>query len=138
MKNLLLIYIMLISTIGPSIVIAVAGVRSLQGIARNPYAAPKILLAMLMCFLFGESIAVISLFTIWNLANIQTVVLIFITLISTLGPSLVIAFVGGASIQALARNPFAAGKIMISMLFAFLFAEAVSVISLLTVWNLAR
>ena len=48
----------------------------------------------------------------------------------------VIAAVGYASVQALGRNPAAAPKILISMILAFIFAEAIAILGLLVVYNL--
>lgn len=67
MKHIILLFIMLISTMGPSIVIAVVGYAAVQGLTRNPAASPKILITMLLSFVFAESIAIISLLTIFNL-----------------------------------------------------------------------
>jgi F0F1-type ATP synthase membrane subunit c/vacuolar-type H+-ATPase subunit K len=63
-----------------------------------------------------------------------TVVLIL--MICTLGPAFVIAVIGYASIQALARNPSASAKIQTSMIMAFVFAEAIAVISILVIFQL--
>jgi len=57
-------------------------------------------------------------------------------LISTLGPSGVIAAVGYSSVRALGRNPSAAPKILLAMIFAFVFAEAIAIIGLLVIYNL--
>lgn len=65
----------------------------------------------------------------------KILVLIFIMLISSLGPSIVIALVGYASVQGLSRNPSASSKILITMILAFIFAEAIAIISLLAVLN---
>lgn len=62
--------------------------------------------------------------------------IILVLIVSTLGPSFVIAAVGYASVQALGRNPSAAPKIQTSMLLAFVFAEAIAIISLLVVFQL--
>lgn len=66
----------------------------------------------------------------------RNVTVILIMLISTLGPSAVIAAVGYASVRALGRNPSAAPKILISMVLAFVFAEAIAILGLLIVYNL--
>ena len=66
----------------------------------------------------------------------KTFTIILILLISTLGPSAVIAAVGYSGVRALGRNPTAAPKILISMILAFLFAEAIAIIGLLVVYNL--
>lgn len=67
MKNFTIILIMLISTLGPSVVIAAVGFSSVRALGRNPSAAPKILLAMILAFLFAESIAIIGLLIVYNL-----------------------------------------------------------------------
>jgi F-type H+-transporting ATPase subunit c len=61
-----------------------------------------------------------------------------IMFLSTLGPALVIAMVGKAAVLALGRNPSAAPKIMMSMITAFIFAEAIAIVALLVVYNLFR
>lgn len=67
MKNITLIFIMLISTLGPSIVIALVGYASVNGLSRNPSASAKILITMILAFIFAEAIAIISLLTVFNL-----------------------------------------------------------------------
>jgi len=67
MRVISLIFIMFISTLGPSIVIAVVGYASVKGLSRNPSASPKILITMILSFIFAESIAIISLLTVLNL-----------------------------------------------------------------------
>ena len=64
----------------------------------------------------------------WNLA--------LILILATLGPSLVIAVVGYASIKALSRNPAAAPKIQTSMVLAFIFATAIAILALLILFHL--
>ncbi|MDD5128476.1 MAG: hypothetical protein PHC37_05735 [Candidatus Omnitrophica bacterium] len=67
MKNLTIILIMLISTLGPSAVIAAVGFSGVKAIGRNPSAAPKILISMVLAFIFAEAIAVIGLLVVYNL-----------------------------------------------------------------------
>ena len=62
------------------------------------------------------------------------VVLIFV--IAVLGPSLIMAAGGYASIQALGRNPSAAPKIFTAMIILLLFGAAISVIALLVLFQL--
>jgi len=62
------------------------------------------------------------------------VVLIF--MIAVLGPSLIMAAGGYASIQALGRNPSAAPKIFTAMIILLLFGAAISVIGLLVLFQL--
>jgi len=61
-----------------------------------------------------------------------------IMFLCTLGPSLIIATVGYAAIRALGRNPAAAPKILVALMFAFLFAEGIAVIALVMVYNLFK
>ncbi len=69
MDTITLIFIMLISTLGPSIVIATVGYSSVMGLSRNPSAAPKILITMILSFIFAEAIAILSLLTVFNLVK---------------------------------------------------------------------
>ncbi|MGH7274303.1 MAG: ATP synthase F0 subunit C [Nitrospiria bacterium] len=67
MRNLTIILILMISTLGPSLVIAAVGYASIQALGRNPSASPKIQTSMILAFVFAESIAVISLLVIFHL-----------------------------------------------------------------------
>ncbi|MFC1631104.1 ATP synthase F0 subunit C [Candidatus Omnitrophota bacterium] len=67
MKNFTIILIMLISTLGPSAVIATVGYASVKALGRNPAAAPKIMLSMILAFMFAEAIAIIALLVVYNL-----------------------------------------------------------------------
>ncbi|OEG71215.1 hypothetical protein ATZ36_15535 [Candidatus Endomicrobiellum trichonymphae] len=51
--------------------------------------------------------------------------------IGGLGPALGIGFIGAKAVEAIGRNPEASGKIMISMLIAMAFAEAIAIYSLI-------
>ena len=66
MKNLIVILIMALVTIGPSIVIAAVGFASIMALGRNPSSAPKIMLAMIIALIFAEAIAVIALLVIFQ------------------------------------------------------------------------
>lgn len=68
----------------------------------------------------------------------RTLSLILMLFLTTLGPSLVIAFVGYGAVKALGRNPSAASRILLSMIFSFVFAEAIAIIALLVIYNLFR
>lgn len=61
-----------------------------------------------------------------------------IMFLSTLGPSLIIAWVGGRAVVALGRNPSAAPKIFVALIFSFLFAEGIAVIGMVMVYNLFK
>jgi len=64
--------------------------------------------------------------------------IVLVMFLSSLGPSLIIAVVGNAAIRALGRNPAAAPKIMVALMFAFLFAEGIAIIALIMIYNLFK
>jgi F-type H+-transporting ATPase subunit c len=66
-KILTLVVILLTVSLGPSFVIGMVGYASIQALGRNPSAAPKIQLAMLMAFIFATAIAFITLLVVFNL-----------------------------------------------------------------------
>lgn len=68
----------------------------------------------------------------------QTFNVILMMLLSTLGPSLVIGYVGYAAVKALGRNPSAAPKVFLSMMLTFIFAESIAVIAMLVIFNMNR
>jgi F0F1-type ATP synthase membrane subunit c/vacuolar-type H+-ATPase subunit K len=65
--TLAVILILLSVTLGPSFIIGVVGYASIQALGRNPSAAPKIQLAMIIAFIFAEAIAIIALLVVFNL-----------------------------------------------------------------------
>lgn len=67
MFNLTIVLIMLLSTIGPAIVIGVVGYAAVKAVGRNPSAAARILLSMIIAFIFAEAVAVLSLLMVYNL-----------------------------------------------------------------------
>jgi F0F1-type ATP synthase membrane subunit c/vacuolar-type H+-ATPase subunit K len=69
---------------------------------------------------------------------VRNLTIAIVMFISTLGPSLIIAIVGQAAVKALGRNPAAAPKILVALMFAFLFAEGIAVIALVMVYNLFK
>lgn len=62
--------------------------------------------------------------------------LLLIFTIAILGPSMIIAASGFATIQALGRNPSAAPKIFTAMIILLLFGTAISIIALLVLFQL--
>jgi F0F1-type ATP synthase membrane subunit c/vacuolar-type H+-ATPase subunit K len=68
--------------------------------------------------------------------NQQNVAVLIAMFIAVVGPSIVIAVVGAASIKALGRNPSAAPKIYLGVILMLLFAEATSIISLLITFQI--
>ncbi len=66
------------------------------------------------------------------------IVVITVMFIAVMGPAIVIAVVGFASIKSLGRNPSAAPKIYLGVILMLVFAEAASIISLLVVFQLFK
>ena len=65
-------------------------------------------------------------------------IIISVMFIAVIGPAIVIAVVGFASIKSLGRNPSAAPKIYIGVILMLIFAEAASIIALLVVFQLFK
>lgn len=65
-QTIAIVLILLTVSLGPSFVIAMVGYASIQALGRNPSAAPKIQMAMLMAFIFAIGIALIALLVIFN------------------------------------------------------------------------
>ncbi|MDR0890516.1 MAG: ATP synthase F0 subunit C [Endomicrobium sp.] len=53
--------------------------------------------------------------------------------IGSLGPALAIGLIGSKALEAIGRNPESSDKIMINMLMAMSFAEAIAIYSFITV-----
>ena len=62
--------------------------------------------------------------------------IILLMILSTFGPSAVIAVISYAGIIALSRNPSSAPKIQITMILGYVFAEAIAIIALLVIFHL--
>jgi len=71
-------------------------------------------------------------------ASTTAFIIISVMFIAVLGPAIVIAVVGFASIRSLGRNPSAAPKIYIGVILMLIFAEAASIIALLVVFQLFK
>jgi F-type H+-transporting ATPase subunit c len=67
MRNLTIILIMLLSTTGPAIIVGLVGYAAVKAVGRNPAASARIMLAMILSFLFAESIAVLAILVVFNL-----------------------------------------------------------------------
>ena len=67
MRNFIIILVMVVTILGPSAVIAAIGFASVRALGRNPSAAPKILIAMIIALIFAEAIAVIALLVLFQL-----------------------------------------------------------------------
>ena len=67
MNNLIVIMIMFLATLGPAAVIGLVGFAAVKALSRNPSASPRILLAMLMAFIFAEAIAIMAILLVFGL-----------------------------------------------------------------------
>lgn len=67
MRNVLILLVLFATILGPSLVIAAISYASIHALGRNPSAAPKILLAMIVSLVFAESISVIALLVLFQL-----------------------------------------------------------------------
>lgn len=67
MRNATIVLIMILSSIGPAVVIGLVGHGAVKAVGRNPSASSRILLAMIFAFIFAEAIAVISLLMVYTL-----------------------------------------------------------------------
>lgn len=67
MRNATIILIMILSTLGPSAVIGLVGFGAVKAIGRNPSASARVLLAMIVAFIFSEAIAVIAILLVFYL-----------------------------------------------------------------------
>lgn len=66
-RNITIVLIMLLSTLGPALIVGLVGFAAVKAVGRNPSASPRILLAMIVSFIFAEAIAVIALLMLFSL-----------------------------------------------------------------------
>jgi F-type H+-transporting ATPase subunit c len=67
LQNLTIVMIMVLSTLGPAAVVALVGYAAVKAVGRNPSASPRILIAMIIAFVFAEAIAIMALLLVFNL-----------------------------------------------------------------------
>ena len=67
MRTIIIITLMIATIMGPSAVIGIIAFGSIRALGRNPSAAPKILLAMIIALIFAEAVAVVSLLILFQL-----------------------------------------------------------------------
>ena len=67
MKNVLVVLVMIFTILGPSAVIAAVGYSSIKALGRNPSAAPKIMLAMIIALTFTGGLTIIALLIFFHL-----------------------------------------------------------------------
>lgn len=62
-----LILIFTVAILGPTVIIAAAGLTSIHALGRNPSAAPKIFTAMIILLIFGAAISIVGLLVLFQL-----------------------------------------------------------------------
>lgn len=66
----------------------------------------------------------------------ETFIILTVMFIAVMGPAVVISVLGYAVIKALSRNPSAASKIFMGMAIMLVFVEAISIVSILVLFQL--
>ena len=66
-ETLIILAIMFVAVMGPSVVIAVLGHAVVKALARNPSAASKIFMGMVVLLVFVEAISIIAILIIFQL-----------------------------------------------------------------------
>ena len=66
-ETFILVIIMFIAVMGPSVVIAVLGYAVIKALSRNPSAAFKIFMGMLVLLIFVEAISIMAILVIFQL-----------------------------------------------------------------------
>ena len=66
-ETFIILAIMFVAVMGPSVVIAVLGHAVVKALARNPSAASKIFMGMVVLLVFVEAISIIAILIIFQL-----------------------------------------------------------------------
>ncbi len=66
-ETFIIIGIMFVAVMGPSIVIAILGNSVIKALARNPSAASKIFMGMVVMLVFVEAISIVAILIIFQL-----------------------------------------------------------------------
>ncbi len=66
-ETLIIILTMFVAVMGPSVVIAVLGHAVIKALARNPSAASKIFMGMVVLLIFVEAIAIVAILILFQL-----------------------------------------------------------------------
>lgn len=66
-ETFIILGIMFIAVMGPSVVIAILGHSVIKALARNPSAASKIFMGMIVLLVFVEAIAIVAILIIFQL-----------------------------------------------------------------------
>jgi len=66
-ETFIILGMMLVAVIGPAIVIAILGQAVIKALARNPSAASKIFMGMIVMLVFVEAIAIVAILVLFQL-----------------------------------------------------------------------
>ena len=66
-ETFIIVAIMFIAVMGPSVVIAVLGYAVIKALSRNPSAASKIFMGMIVLLVFVEAISIVAILVIFQL-----------------------------------------------------------------------
>ena len=66
-ETVLILGVMMVAVIGPSVVIAVLGYAVIKALSRNPSAASKIFMGMIIMLIFVEAISIIAILITFQL-----------------------------------------------------------------------
>ncbi|MDP8264667.1 MAG: hypothetical protein P9M12_04190 [Candidatus Aceula lacicola] len=66
-ETFIIIAIMFVAVMGPSIVIAVLGYAVVKALGRNPSAASKIFMGIIVMLIFVEAISIVAILVIFQL-----------------------------------------------------------------------
>lgn len=67
MRNAVILLILFATATGPSLVIMAIGYGAIRALGRNPSAAPKIMMAMIVALVFAWSIALVTLLVLFQM-----------------------------------------------------------------------
>lgn len=66
-ETFIIIAVMFIAVMGPSVVIGILGHSVIKALARNPSAASKIFMGMVVLLIFVEAISIVAILVIFQL-----------------------------------------------------------------------
>ncbi|MBF0385630.1 MAG: hypothetical protein HQL27_07130 [Candidatus Omnitrophica bacterium] len=66
-ETFIIMMVMLVAVMGPSITIAILGHSVIRALARNPSAASKIFMGMVVLLVFVEAISIVAILIIFQL-----------------------------------------------------------------------
>jgi len=67
LNNIITIIVVAVCVLGPSLVFASVGHAAVTALGRNPSAAPKILTAMLLAFMYAGAVSLVALIVAFQL-----------------------------------------------------------------------